>query len=343
MSATSAPRLNTNAVEELLTELQAARGDLDLDLRPWGAVERAAGGLLGAALIGSLGERPLHLRLDPSNADWLMASAVAFALANRVGPTTVEGSSLEDLKAAGWTSDWRPGHGVGERAAAGALFHPAELRETPNPPDLTGSDFAAFVNPHLTPPRLQRHPLTTLLWPWLDGLVPRGQQEAVHRDRRSAWLAHVGQVVDETVGNVCEHAGANDPNGLCSLVQVVITRGGGARSANRLHVAVSDTGVGIPATARPKLEPHVAAALSEEQLVARLLEGTLAPWGRGRGQGLPRIVEICRRHKGVLRLATKTTRAVLESAREGGAVRTSASPFRLDGTVLALTLPIPAM
>ncbi len=343
MSAPSAPRLNTNTIEELLTELQAARGELDLDLRRWSALERPAGGLLGAALLGSLGGRPLHLRLDPSNADWLMASGVAFALANREGPTRIDGSSLPALKAAGWTSDWRPGHGVGDRACTRALFDPGELRETSNLPDLSGPGFAAFINPHLTRPRLQRHPLTTLLWPWLDGLVPRGQQGAVHRDRRSAWLAHVGQVVDETVGNVCEHAGANDPRAICSLVQVVITRGGGARSANRLHISVSDTGMGIPATARPKLAPHAAAALSEEQLVARLLEGTLAPWGRGRGQGLPRIVAICRRHKGVLRLATKTTRAVLESGREGGAVRTSVSPFRLDGTVLALTLPIPAL
>jgi hypothetical protein len=342
MSASSAPRLSTHAVEELLTEFQSGRGELDLDLCQWGSLERAAGGLLGAALLGSLGARPLHLRLDGSNSDWLTASGVAFALANRAGPTSIEGASLTDLRAAGWASDWRPGHGVGARVAAGGLFDPAELRETSILPDLSGLDFAAFVNPHLTRPRLQRHPLTTLLWPWLDGLVPRARRASVDRDQRSAWLSHVGQVIDETLGNVCEHAGAADPGGLRSLVQVVITRGG-TRSANRLHIAVSDTGVGIPATARPKLARALAVALSEEQLVARLLEGTLAPWGRGRGQGLPRIVEICRRHKGVMRLATKTTRAVLESGRAGGAVRTSASAFRLDGTVLALTLPIPEL
>jgi hypothetical protein len=334
-------------VDDLLDRLVPSDGVLCLDLRDMDVVERTAGAILSNALLGSLGDGQLEVYLDEPARDWIGTSGLAFALANRSGTTVINGT--EHVKAAGpWTHEWRPGHVEPLRAmlspARAELFSPGELGETSTPPDLFGPTFAAFVNPHLTrPTTLQRHPLTTLLWPWLDRLIPRAPGPSVASERRRLWVADVGRIVDEIVGNVCEHAGHRSGARIRSLVLVSVTRGGGARSTNRLHLCIQDTGPGIPATARPKMSPPIAAALSEAQLVGRLLEGTFAPWGRGRGQGLPRVVEICREREGILRVATKTTRASVDGSAVNSAVSVVPTSFRLDGTVVTLTLPVPRL
>jgi hypothetical protein len=344
--ATGSQRLSPPVVEDLLASFQSATGGLHLDLRVLDTIERSAGAILSNALLGTLGQRPLTVLLAGGESDWMTTSGLAFALANRPGPTTVlDGEDAAPLL--GWRRDWRPGHVEPLRsmmpAGNGELFAPEELGETSSLPDLFGSSFAAFVNPHLTQPQLQRHPLTTLLWPWLDKLLPNPQERPIEHGARGAWVGDVGGVVDEVLGNVCEHARRRDGERVFSLVQVSVTRGGGQRSSNRLHLCVQDTGPGIPATARPKVPPSLAAAMSEQQLVAKLIEGTLQPWGRGRGQGLPRVADICRRLQGTLRVATKTTRAVIEAQAENCAVRTHQAAFCLNGTVVTLTLPVPGL
>lgn len=352
---TTSQRLSPPVVEDLLDQLDTCDDVLKLDLHEVGTIERGAGAILSNALLGSLGSRPLEIVLDDDGGDeagdWMTTSGLAFALANREGPTTIHGDPDEQRQSR-WTRDWRPGHVEPLRAmmsrTSEELFGPEELGETTTPPDLFGPTFAAFINPHLTKPHLQRHPLTTLLWPWLDRLIPRHKTRPADPDLRVRWVADVGRVVDEIVGNVCEHARHRDGHSVYSLVQVSVTRGGGQRSTNRLHLCVQDTGPGIPATARPKISPQLAANLNEHQLIGRLLEGSLAPWDRGRGQGLPQVVDICRRLHGTLRVATKTTRAVLETQSvetqsANDAVRTSQVSFRLDGTVVTLTLPVPGL
>jgi hypothetical protein len=342
-SAAGPQRFSGPVVEELLVELDTGGNPLRLDLRELNTIERGAGAVLSNALLGTLGDRPLKVVLEGNRGDWIATSGLAFALANREGDTAIDVAS-EQQPWSDWRRDWRPGHIEPLRAmmpqGSGELFAPAELGETTALPDLYGPTFAAFVNPHLTRPNLEHHPLTTLLWPWLDRLLPSRQARASDPEERTRWVADVGEVVDEVLGNVCAHARRNDGRRVFSLVQVSVTRGGGERSSNRLHLCVQDTGPGIPATARPKISASAAAGMTEQQLVGRLLEGSLTPWGRGRGQGLPRVVEICRRLHGTLRVATKTTRAVVDTQTANCAVRTSQAAFRLDGTVVTLTLPV---
>jgi Histidine kinase-, DNA gyrase B-, and HSP90-like ATPase len=334
--------LNTSAVEELLDAL--AREDiLHLDLARVGAIERGAGALLSNALLGSLGHRTLQINVGELHSDWITSSGLAFALTNRPGQTLIRGRRGLG-PAPQWAQQWRPGYTEPHRAMMSPdtdrLFASEHLGETGTVPDLFGSTFAAFVDPHLTRSTLERHPLTTLLWPWLDRLIPRALERNDPAVRRN-WVAGAGRIVDEVVGNICEHAHHHDRLRVHSLVQVSVTRGGGDRSGNRLHLCIQDTGPGIPATSRPKLAPALAAELTEAQLVARLLEGTLAPWGRGRGQGLPAVVDVARRLKGSLRLATKTTRALVDSQSFDAAVQVSQQSFRVDGTVVTVTLPVP--
>ena len=346
--STARQRLNPQLIEDLLDRLALASGSAELDLRGTDVVERSAGAVLSNALLGSLGDWPLEIFLDEPAPDWVASSGLAFALANRSGETAINGVRRAIVDPS-WTREWRPGHVAPWQAMTptptGELFSPSELRETSELPDLLGPTFAAFVNPHLTRPTLQRHPLTTLLWPWLDRLVPKASVPIATRgsDGRRLWVADVGRVIDEVLGNIWEHARSQSSAPISSLVVVSVTRGGGERSTNRLHLCIQDTGPGIPATARPKISAPIAATLTEAQLVSRLLEGTLAPWGRARGQGLPRVVEICRTLRGTLRIATKTTRASVDGHDVNSAVRVAPTSFRLDGTVVTLTLPVPRL
>jgi Histidine kinase-, DNA gyrase B-, and HSP90-like ATPase len=336
-------RLNTSVVEHLLQQL-CEQDALELDLREIGAIERGAGAILSNALVGTLGDLPLKVNVGDMRSDWITTSGLAFALANRPGATFVRGRATPG-DTPQWARPWRPGFIEPLRAmmprGAGQLFTPDQLGETSTPPDLYGPTYAAFVSPHLTRPTLQRHPLTTLLWPWLDRLIPRQAYAGADQQPRRDWVAGVGRIVDEIVGNICEHAFSEDAGSVHSLVQVSVTRGGGERSANRLHLCIQDSGRGIPATARPKLNPALNAELEETQLISRLLEGTLAPWGRGRGQGLPAVADVARRLKGHLRLATKTTRATIDGESRDNAARASRQRFRIDGTVVTVTLPVP--
>jgi hypothetical protein len=345
MTQAAPKRLNATNIEAVLSGLASHSGALQLDLRELETMERSAASMLGNALLGTLGSRPIELRVSDDKADWMTASGLAFALANRTGMTQVNGRPAAWLQDSDWARDWLPGNEAPLEAlyqeSAPELFDPELVGETALRPDLFGPGFAAFVNPHLTRPSIQRHPVTTVIWPWLDRLVPQEQITLTARDRRGNWIADVGRFVDETVSNVCEHARGETRSRLFSMVQVFATRGG-SRSSNRLHLSVQDTGVGIAKTARRKLAPRLAASITDDQLLGKLLEGTLAPWGRGRGQGLPRVVEICRRHNGTLRVATKTTRATLGLGQGDTAIRTGAAPFRIDGTVVTLSLPVPS-
>jgi hypothetical protein len=56
--------------------------------------------------------------------------------------------------------------------------------------------------------------------------------------------------------------------------------------------------------------------------------------------GLPTIRDACRRHGGTLRIWTKTTR-VSAAAAADRALTTGDGLVRIDGTVVAMTLPLP--
>jgi hypothetical protein len=339
-----AKQLRSQDIDHLLLDLQisaAALGEIEIDLQALAQLERPAGAVLSNALVGTLGTLPLKIKAPARTAlPWFEASGLAFAVANRDGPTSVEGAAVEPDKAR-WRRSWRPGSELPWRELVGGeqaeLFDPSLIGETRIRPSLYGPGHAAFVNPHLAArPSNGAHPLNTVIWPWLNRLLPTPTSEAA-RDR---FVAAAGRLIDELVGNVAEHARRPAGDTLSSLVQVSLTRGGRG-SFNRFHLTVSDNGPGIAATARPKLDPSKAAALSESQLLSKLLEGTLAPWDRARGMGLPKVAELTRAYRGTLRAATKMSRLMI-----GGdvrAVRTERSGFVLDGTVLTVMLRLPRL
>lgn len=324
-------RLAASTVDDLLPRL-AMEPTIRLDLNDYAAVERGAAAMLSCALAGSLGDRPLEVvAARDVHLDWLDASGLAFALAHRPGPTQINSEVGSE-----WGRDWSPGFGspwssMEYAPTPEALFPPDAIGETAVRPDLSGPGFAAFVNPHLSRRRRGRHPVSTVLWPWLTSLI--GASRAPHAEARARLVPDIGRVVDEVVANVGDHATADGP--ISSLVQVSITRGGGERSVNRLHIAVTDTGPGIAATARPRL-PAADAALLDDELVLALLDGRLGPWGRARGQGLPRVTALCRRHNARLRVATRETRVALDH----GELSAESPGFGLRGTVVTVSIPL---
>lgn len=329
-------RFAAGRTDELLSELERATA-IQLDLTALSSVERAAGSILACALLGSLGDKPLRVNASKeAHLDWLTASGLAFAIANRTGRTDIQGADLAGLAA--WRETWAPGLGMSYPTDTGMLFAPEMIGETAIRPDIVGGGFAAFINPHLERRRRGPHPVATVLWPWLNRLVPHQRVRAVETTRRDQMVTDIGQVVDELVSNVGDHATGGQP--IHSLVQLSVTRGGGKRSTNRLHVTVSDTGIGIPATARPRLNALQRSTLADHQLLFKLLDGSLEPWGRGRGQGLPRVTAITRRYDGRLQVATKHVRAALGEGAEPNDLSTRTSSFRLDGTVITVTLPL---
>jgi Histidine kinase-, DNA gyrase B-, and HSP90-like ATPase len=334
-----APQAIRNAgVDELLAAWQHAP-ELTIDLSTLGRFERVAGAIVANALLGSLGERPLQINL-PKHRDPLEAAGIAFALANRAGPTDVQPASRRPDPDV-WCRAWTPASQLPLFSADEpvALFPPSAVGESEIEPDYIGRSFAAFIDPHIASSAgSQKHPVAGALWPWLDRLLPRtatGWSLAAERRRR--FIVDVGRLLSELILNVSEHA-QRPASRLHSLVQVSFTHGGRG-SFDRLYLTVQDTGAGIASTARPKLDPRVAAALDDHQIVFKLFDGSLPPWDQGRGLGLPKVAELVHRHAGQLWAATGTTR--LRAGRNSPRLVSGPAPFRLDGTVVVAMLQLP--
>lgn len=335
--------LRYDTIEDTLLDLQLAherdpQARLTIDLGELEHVERPAGALLSNLLVGTLDRAPVLLKLPRGRAaSWLVASGLAFAVANRVGDTVINGPL--EFEVADWRRPWSSGTRNTWRhltEPTDSLFDPDALGETTLRPDLFGPNFAAFVDAHLAPAAGHTgHPLAGVVWPWLDRLLPGRRGRLAHRARGS-YISEVGRLVSEAVGNVREHARRPDAR-LHSLVQLAVTRGGRG-SSNRLHLVVQDNGPGIASTARAKVSPVARASLSDHQLLFKLCDGSLPPWGRGRGMGLPRIVQGCQRLDGRLRIWTKTSRVSATSEAVGLSAGDGAA--RIDGTVLSMTLPL---
>jgi hypothetical protein len=337
--------LRSDSAEGSLRALQqsyerAPGEQLTVDVSALAHLERPAGALLSNLLIGTLGDAAVEVVLPAGEPlDWLVASGLAFAVANRLGSTRLHGSI--DLQSEEWRGAWSTGVAASWRNLTGpvepALFEPDVVGETTLKPDLFGPRYAAFVDAHLSPAEsAPSHPLTELIWPWLDRLLPGRRRRPANRTR-VAFIAELGRVVAETVGNVREHATGGD-RPLHSLVQLAVTRGGRA-SHDRLHLIVQDNGPGIAATARPKVAPTLTRSLSDHQLLFKLCDGSLPPWGRARGMGLPTVLQTCRRLDGSLRIWTKNTRVQAES--NDSPLTAGDGLVRVDGTVLSMTLPLP--
>jgi hypothetical protein len=338
-------QLRTSSIDGLLSGLATATREhpelpLYLDLSALAHLERPAGTILTNALVGTFGELPLRIALPASGSQtWLSQSGLAFALANRSGPTTLEGIDHPDELLAPWRQYWLPGAELTEEPAGEQpLFDPAEIGETENEPDVTGSHYAAFVDPHRSSRDVGSHPLNTFVWPWLDRLLPHHRPRHDRSgQRRRTLIEDIGHFVDETVRNIAQHAATSMPD-VRSLLQVSVTRGGGTRSFDRIYVTVQDTGPGITSTARRKIDPVIRATIDDRQLLFKLFDGSLPPWGRGRGMGLPKVREICATHSGTLHVATQLTRLRAQRGRPRMVAWTNG--VLLHGSVVVLMLPL---
>lgn len=337
--AENAPRrVRQDTVEALLASwCRPGPGGIDLDLRQLNLIERSAGVLVSNALLGTFGECSLRVRLpSPADLDPLLATGLAFALANRPGPTVIE-SDDQDLDLDPWRRSWTPISNA--PWALGQLFSPALAGETELVPDLEGASFAAFVNPHLAAAGMsQTHPLATVVWPWLDELLPgRTHKWPAARKERQRFIEDVGCLLSETVLNIAEHAIRRNAGTVHSLVQVAVTRGGN-EGFDRIYLSVQDTGPGITATARGKLPPIASASLTDHQLFFKLFDGSLPSWHRGRGLGLPDVLDIVRRRQGSASVTSLGSR--LRAQAEAPRLTTGPGSFVLDGTVILLMLPL---
>jgi hypothetical protein len=349
MTTAEATHVRPANVETILRDVEARFADnpgevVELDWRHISRLEGPAGAALAAALVGTLAEVPLHVKLEPPTGatHWLLSSGLAFALANRAGETTVEGLQGEELDR--WRRTWTPGTQATWRQLFGAppsetLFSPEEVGESPLVPDLFGPNYAAFANPHrLGSTVAHQNAVTRVVWPWLDRLLPQAKRRRRSRSR-DEYIGNVGLLVDELVSNAAEHGTAlGFGPSIHSLVQVIVTRGGGSRSFDRLRLTVWDTGAGIPATARPKIGSPPTSEFDDESLVETLFAGRRAGWLRGRGMGLPEVAAVCRQTSGSrLFVATGAVRLAGEGRRE---LRRLTPGFPLQGTVIAAVLPV---
>jgi len=331
------PITSTN-IEKVLASLEGHAGAEPMALEIE-RVERHAGALLSTALLGSLGEQPLEIRMAAAGdvTDGLASAGLAFALANRRGPTKVDGMrSPESLSP--WRRTWTPGTRANwialfpDEDASNQLFGPEAIGETDWEPDLFGPTFAAFVNPHRTGRvASRRHPLKRVFWPWIDRLMPRSL--AQDRAKRREFVRDVGTLIDELIANISEHAAGSGPD-VHSLVHAAVTRG---QEADRLHLAFADTGAGIIRTLLPKLGISPAPEETYEEVLAAAFAGTLPGWGVGRGLGLPAVLDVATRGSAVLRVATGRCR--LEADQHG--LRSVAVEFDLRGTVVVVSLTLP--
>ena len=350
MTPTAVTHVRPGNVDAILSDMEARLRDdpdapLVLDWSNVSRLETASGAILSAALLGTLGRAPLRVKVDPRFSDrhWLLTSGLAFALANRTGTTTVDGLRRDELAA--WRRSWTPGTEATWRQLFGeppptTLFEPADIGESPLAPDLFGPYYAAFTNPHRQGASVGRDTaVTRVVWPWLDRLVPEGSRRPRRSSSRDRYIRDVGLLIDELLSNVAEHGTSlGFGPSIHSLVQVLVTRGGGERSFDRLRMSVWDTGAGIANTARPKV-PDVSAELPDDGLLERLFSGDLPGWLRGRGMGLPEVASVCRRTPGAslfvatgaARLATSGRRAELRPLEAG---------FPIQGSVVTAVLPL---
>lgn len=322
---------------------QISRADEPVLLRVGSStVEAPAADVVTAALLGPLGDRDLRLVLGAHRPRWLEQTGLAFAIANRLGPTEVRTSDARH-----WSSDllvdWSETWSNGDRLpVAEELFSADEWGGPAISPVVIGGTSAVFINAHRSPMDGARHPVTTQIWPWLDSLLPETRTLRRNSEARNLLLAEFGSLVDEAVANVAEH-GAAASSDTYSMVRVSVSTGGTRaisrhKSSGRLHLSVLDTGPGILSTARPRaLNPEAPSRGSA--FLYGLLAGTVQLAGpKGHGQGLPRILRTARERGGRLTVWANDARCICGFGR-GEHVRADDVNYDMRGTVLNVALP----
>jgi hypothetical protein len=331
------------------------------DITPAPSDDAIAASQVIDCLLGPLRAAVLKLQLPDHEASWAAVErcALPFALANRSGETRVTPDSAKArLGNIAWRRSWTPGTrsawvgllgesptGLAEAGKAWAQRIGRSLDSADDVADhlvhestnggLYGQDHAIFVNPHRARrPHGSEHvvPLMSL---WLGRYMQDHGLEDV--DVREDFLEAVRVWVDELVQNVRGHATGHSGPAVTSFVRAEVLSDTGDEGP-RLLLAVQDTGPGIPQTARPKLSDS-RSDLSDQDLVAQLLQGNLGPWHRARGIGLPNVTDACRRHGASLAILSGGVRVTIDPGREEPERHPDA--HGVSGTAVIVTVPLP--
>lgn len=332
--------------------------DLDLDT-PWrSASPKAHVDQLTAVLLASLLLSPaardvdVRVRLPHSQRalHQLARGGLLFALANRdeartkVHFTTGTENQLPLFDVTGmlrelepWRRNWRPADRAFRRAMhATAATRPLEIDERlSGATSVIGTNFVTFINPHKSSATgIQRELTANLAVPWL--------AQMLHGDANRQMLADVAEILDETLANINEHAFSAATPHKSSAVQLYVTETHTRGQSHTVHLLVLDTGMGIPASLRPKI-PHLADSDDEEVLefsVSRSRQDRY--YGRARGNALPDLCDMAVRNQGKLTIATSgraQQSTLLTVDPEGTKVETlAATP--IAGTIVLATIPV---
>jgi len=329
--------LRFDSVDEHLRQLERMTrafpdSQISLDWKHLSSVDPVAGAVIGTALLGSFADNWLVIEL-PSGSEQrksLNRTGLTFALANRNRErTSLEGSRLDELDLGFWSRSW-------SRTADlipvdGTLFGPEATGEEVVD-RLEATQFAAFVNPHLSGSGDRTAATTLRARSWLTGLRPSWRRQLASEPVQG-FLEGVNSVINELVENVREHAVLRGAEGgpTSSLLKLALSK-------DLLYVTVQDNGPGIAVTARPKVE-SVRPAYSgkaDGEIVADLVSGLVPGWGVARGSGLAKVGAAVKAHEGALSIFTRRVRLTS---------RDSYSPREVDfdllGTVLIVTLRLP--
>ena len=265
--------------------------------------------LLANILLTTERRRPLMVRIPTREAvlRQLARGGLWFALAQR-GSTEIEAGSAADTMfdmppsiahLDAWRSRWDPSDHTFKSSVWGMVAD--SDRSVFN---LVQREFVAFVNPHLSVnrDRLVKDLNENVARRWIERL-----------NAQPGLTAAATEAITELLYNLAAHpfsAISSRPitkrdvptDRRFGLLNLFTTSGGGG---DRLHIMVSDTGHGIPATLRPKFARRDRDSLgTDAALITAMLGGKLPPYGRGEGRGFPRLVELAKRFRGGLQLAT---------------------------------------
>jgi anti-sigma regulatory factor (Ser/Thr protein kinase) len=305
----------------LLRELAAGgdKGVIELDMRQVKTFAGHVGPAFSSVLLTTLGQADAVV-YPPAEDELLARTGIAFALVNRPGRTLVAGKDPAAL----WP-DWRESWVPGSRATVEALFTPEAVGESADEPNVIGTGYAAFVNPHLSRPRTSQHEVVNLLHPWLRTLTGI-------KSLPDPLLEALGVIVTELLENVRQHASrtdAGDPSK--SLLHVWRTRG----EEDRVYVSVLDDGPGIITTARSKIVGGDMMAPAD--LLRDLLIGKAPRRNPARGLGLPDVWKHADSHRAGLWI---TTGDMALSCEGDGEPAVQTVPTGVRGTVVTLRFPV---
>lgn len=353
---TVSSRLRPEDAAEVISALRAVpKGEpatLDLsslsDIASRSGLDLTGISLLANVLLTAERRRPLTVRVPSGDAALrqLARGGLWFALAQRRN-TTVDAEPREgtlvdapttysDLRR--WGNRWDPS----DRHFRSRVWDP-EASAASSAFDTVQREFVAFVNPHKSVgrERLVQELNENVARRWIQTLGAR---------------ADLGSAAVETVTELLFNLAAHPFSSLTSrpvtkrdvpmdrrfaMVALFTTSGGGG---DRLHISVTDTGHGIPATLRPKLPRSSQHDYpTDAQLVRAMLSGNLPPYGRAEGRGFPRLVDLARRLGGTVSVITsgdddigKTI--VAEVVGDGAATAEVLPTFDIEGTAVRVIL-----